>query len=202
MVEPLCACLRNYDFCWSEKAQGSFTTVRKMLVNWPCLIQSILPSSPLTPPISAERKYSTVEKEVLGYVWVVENWRTYLWGRKFTLRTDLRTSLTTNCLLLLYKTASSSRCSWKWLWYWDRVCCHTVYSPDCFIFIWILCFLILQHRDPRAVCTDLRWLAAFSFCPPARGAELQQNKSWTVSERVLANTLCQNVVFSPHRVKP
>lgn len=42
-------------------------------------------SRTLTP---AERKYRTVEKEALACVWTVECWRTYLWGRKFTLRTD------------------------------------------------------------------------------------------------------------------
>ena len=36
----------------------------------------------------AELNYSVVEKEALGCVYAVEKWRPFLWGRRFTLRTD------------------------------------------------------------------------------------------------------------------
>ncbi|KAL7877191.1 hypothetical protein SRHO_G00038340 [Serrasalmus rhombeus] len=42
-------------------------------------------SHALTP---TERKYSVVEKEALACVMTTERWRTYLWGTKFTLKTD------------------------------------------------------------------------------------------------------------------
>ena len=35
-----------------------------------------------------ESAYSTLELEALSCVWAIERWHTYLWGRKFLLRTD------------------------------------------------------------------------------------------------------------------
>nr|XP_055067975.1 uncharacterized protein K02A2.6-like [Misgurnus anguillicaudatus] len=119
---------KDAEFRWSNEAQDSFSEVRQLLVNSPALalynpdlptiistdasdyglgavFSQIHPdksertvafaSRTLTTP---ERKYSTVEKEALACVWAVEKWRTYLWGRTFTLRTDhqaLTTLLTT-----------------------------------------------------------------------------------------------------------
>ncbi|XP_043206121.1 uncharacterized protein K02A2.6-like [Amphibalanus amphitrite] len=50
----------------------------------------------------AESRYSVSEKEALSAVNAVEHWRTYLWGRSFTLRTD-HSALTT---LLTPKTSN------------------------------------------------------------------------------------------------
>lgn len=37
-----------------------------------------------------EQRYSTIEKELLGMVWATKHFRPYLYGRKFTIRTDHR----------------------------------------------------------------------------------------------------------------
>ena len=103
---------------WSVQAETSFTTLKGLIVNSPALAlydpelptyvstdasdyglgavmtqmhsdksQRVIAfaSRTLSP---AERKYSTVEREALACVWAVERWRTYLWGRRFVLRTD------------------------------------------------------------------------------------------------------------------
>ncbi|XDV39047.1 hypothetical protein PO909_008342 [Leuciscus waleckii] len=103
---------------WTEDAQKSFEKVKELIVNSPALaifdpalrtlvtcdasdygIGAVLTQihadgSERTVAFAshslsaAERKYSIVEKEALACVWAVERWRTFLWGRRFTLRTD------------------------------------------------------------------------------------------------------------------
>lgn len=118
----------NDSFTWTDAAQNSFEEVKKLLVVSPALslydptLRSVVstdasdyglgavfaqvqPDGTEKPVAFAsrtltatERKYSVVEKEALACVWAVEKWRTYLWGHRFTLRTDhqaLTTLLTT-----------------------------------------------------------------------------------------------------------
>uniref|UniRef100_A0A8C6V5S1 Gypsy retrotransposon integrase-like protein 1 n=1 Tax=Neogobius melanostomus TaxID=47308 RepID=A0A8C6V5S1_9GOBI len=105
-------------FKWSSEAQNSFEEVKRLLVNSPALtlfdpalqivistdasdyglggvFTQVQPDGTEKPVAfasrtltSTERKYSTVEKEALACVWATEKWRTYLWGRRFILRTD------------------------------------------------------------------------------------------------------------------
>uniref|UniRef100_A0A9J7XM44 Reverse transcriptase domain-containing protein n=1 Tax=Cyprinus carpio carpio TaxID=630221 RepID=A0A9J7XM44_CYPCA len=114
-------------FQWSEETENCFVTLKKLLVASPALalydpnLPSIISTDASDYGLGAvftqihpdntertvafasrsltqtERKYATVEKEALACVWAVEKWRTYLWGRKFTLRTDHQALTTLLC---------------------------------------------------------------------------------------------------------
>ncbi|MCP3665190.1 MAG: hypothetical protein GY696_22275, partial [Gammaproteobacteria bacterium] len=64
---------------------------------------------------SAERNYSTPERETLACVWAMEHFNHFLFGRKFTLRTD-QSSLQT--LLTRFGETRSSRRISRW---YDRM---------------------------------------------------------------------------------
>ncbi|KAL0172252.1 hypothetical protein M9458_032563, partial [Cirrhinus mrigala] len=88
--------LRTYVLVLTVRAELRFGggAYEGMLKEWAVLTQIHADSSERTVAFAsrslsiAERKYSIVEKEALACVWAVERWRTFLWGRRFTLRTD------------------------------------------------------------------------------------------------------------------
>jgi len=140
---------QDSEFEWTDDAQQSFMDVKKCLVDSPALalfhpempiivstdasdyglgatLSQVYPdrsertvafaSRTLT---SAEHRYSTVEKEALACVWAVEKWRTYLWGRRFTLRTDHQ-ALTT-----LLSTRGAGRAGMRIARWSARLLCFT-----------------------------------------------------------------------------
>ncbi|KAI2660383.1 Transposon Ty3-G Gag-Pol polyprotein [Labeo rohita] len=89
---------------------------------------------------SAERKYSTIEREALACVWAIEKWQTYLWGRKFLLRTDHQ------ALTVLFSSKGTDRagmCIARWA---SRLLCFN-YEPE---------FVIVHKSVSCAVDSILR----------------------------------------------
>ncbi|KAL0160057.1 hypothetical protein M9458_043782, partial [Cirrhinus mrigala] len=144
------------DFVWSEEAQQCFDVVKKLLVQSPILslFDPKLPAVVSTDASSyglgavlaqihedkterivafaswtlssAERKYSTIEKEALACVWAVEKWRTYLWGRKYLLRTDHQ------ALTVLFSSKGTDRTGMRIARWASRLLCFNydvIYRP-------------------------------------------------------------------------
>lgn len=118
VVEPLRALLRgNSGFMWTDAAQAAFSRVKELIASSPALslfhpalptfvttdacdygigavLTQMFGDSERTVALASrsltecERKYSIIEKEAVACVWSAERWRTYLWGRHCTLRTD------------------------------------------------------------------------------------------------------------------
>ncbi|KAL6463363.1 hypothetical protein MHYP_G00277540 [Metynnis hypsauchen] len=119
---------KDCSFHWNKTAQAAFEQVKQLIVHSTALVMfdpskpTIVSTDASDYGIGAvltqmdsngaeqtvafasrslsdvERKYSIVEKEALACVWAAEKWRTWLWGRRFLLRTDhqaLTTLLTT-----------------------------------------------------------------------------------------------------------
>lgn len=125
-------CRKNVIFNWDKNCQKSFSTLKEMLISPPILqypnfdynntfilqtdasgyaIGSILCNADRRPIAyasrslnKAERRYPTIEKELLAIVWSVKYFRPYLYGRKLIIETDHRP------LIFLYNmTDPSSR---------------------------------------------------------------------------------------------
>lgn len=124
VVEPMRYLLRkDIPFVWGTKQQESFGKIKQLIAkctvlalfdpNLPTIVTTDasgyglgallsqikdneeIPISFASKTLSpAERKYSTGEKEALACVWACNRWFTYLWGRKFILRTDHKSLVT------------------------------------------------------------------------------------------------------------
>ena len=109
-------CRKHVNFEWNEECQKSFELLKLSMASSPVLqypdfsdknkfivqtdasqyaIGAVLCNNDGRPVAyasrslnKAERNYPTVEKELLAVVWAVKHFRPYLYGRKFTIKTD------------------------------------------------------------------------------------------------------------------
>lgn len=109
-------CKKNVTFNWDENCQKSFEILKNNVVSHPVLqypdfsaqnefilqtdasgygIGAVLCNGDRRPVAyasrslnKAEKRYPTIEKELLAIVWAVKHFRPYLFGRKFKIQTD------------------------------------------------------------------------------------------------------------------
>lgn len=108
---------KDIPFIWNENCETAFNQLKKLLTTSPVLIfpdfgetfivttdaseyavgavisQGTIPNDrPIhyySQTLSATQvRYSTIEKELLAIIWAVENFRHYLYGKKFIIVTD------------------------------------------------------------------------------------------------------------------
>lgn len=152
---------------------------------------------------ATEQKYSIVEKEALACVWASEKWRTYLWGRRFTLRTDHQ-ALTT-----LLSTKGMNRAGMRIARWSARLLCFdydVVYRPgsqnytaDCLSRLPLPATLDhVPDVDPEMVAQISANLSALpitdfdsacSSCPELTDLRAQMEKGWPASIKSVSDTL-------------
>lgn len=109
---------KNAPFVWTEECQNAFDTLKQKLVSPPVLDYPDLSDNNIftlktdasgtalgaalfnknDKPVAyasralntAEARYCTIEKELLGIVWAVKHFRPYLYGKRFIIQTDHR----------------------------------------------------------------------------------------------------------------
>lgn len=220
-------------FEWTDKAQQCFLRVKQLLIDSPALalfnpdfpkiistdasdyglgavFTQLHPdrtertvafaSRTLTP---AERKYSTVEKEALACVWAVEKWRTYLWGRRFTLRTDHQ-ALTT-----LLSTKGADRAGMRVARWSARLLCFTYdveyragtlnHTADCLSRLPLpAAFPLAGDMEPELVAllsmapvsvTPGEFEDASSSCPELASLRQQITQKWPPSVKAVSSVL-------------
>ena len=113
IVAPLTALLKKDGFSWSEEAAAAFTALKAAVTSAPVLalpdftrpfivecdasthgfgavlLQDKHPLAYFSKPIAPRhRSLAAYERELIGLVHAVRHWRPYLWGRRFTVKTD------------------------------------------------------------------------------------------------------------------
>ncbi|KAI7789804.1 hypothetical protein IRJ41_010978 [Triplophysa rosa] len=97
VVEPMLRTDVQAPLQWNEETVESFEMLKRMLLESPALAiyDPALPTFVSTDAsdyglgaVLTQLRSDGAEREALACVWAVEKWRTYVWGRRFTLRTD------------------------------------------------------------------------------------------------------------------
>jgi hypothetical protein len=113
IAAPLTALLKKEGFSWTEEAATAFTALKAAITSAPVLalpdftksfivecdasthgfgavlIQDSHPIAFFSRPVAPRhRSLAAYERELIGLVHAVRHWRPYLWGRRFTVRTD------------------------------------------------------------------------------------------------------------------
>ncbi|KAL7861715.1 hypothetical protein SRHO_G00131560 [Serrasalmus rhombeus] len=221
LVEPLRAVLRkSTGFCWTDEANEKFSRV-KQIISTSHALALFDPSCPTTVTTDAsnyglgavltqwhgdteltvafasrtlsecERKYSATEKEALACVWATEKWRTYLWGRHFTLQTDH------NPLTTLLSTKGLGRAGMRIARWSARLLCFNytiVYKPgtenvtaDCLSRLPLPCMKEEQEQEPEMVAVVSPGFAAVTAeelqhavdqCPVLHQVKAYITKGW------------------------
>ncbi|KAL7856478.1 hypothetical protein SRHO_G00153770 [Serrasalmus rhombeus] len=221
LVEPLRAVLRkSTGFCWTDEANENFSRV-KQIISTSHALALFDPSCPTTVTTDAsnyglgavltqwhgdteltvafasrtlsecERKYSATEKEALACVWATEKWRTYLWGRHFTLQTDH------NPLTTLLSTKGLGRAGMRIARWSARLLCFNytiVYKPgtenvtaDCLSRLPLPCMKEEQEQEPEMVAVVSPGFAAVTAeelqhavdqCPVLHQVKAYITKGW------------------------
>ena len=113
IAAPLTALLKKDGFTWSDDAAAAFQALKATVTSAPVLalldfarsfviecdasthgfgavlIQDKHPIAYFSRPVAPRhRSLAAYERELIGLVHTIRHWRPYLWGRRFTVRTD------------------------------------------------------------------------------------------------------------------
>jgi hypothetical protein len=113
IAAPLTALLRKDGFSWSEEAAAAFDALKTVVTTAPVLalpdfslpfvvecdastygfgvvlLQDQHPLAFFSRPVAPRhRSLAAYERELIGLVLAIRHWRSYLWGRRFVVRTD------------------------------------------------------------------------------------------------------------------
>jgi hypothetical protein len=113
IAAPLTALLKKEGFSWTDEAAAAFTALKAAVTSAPVLalpdftkpfvvecdasthgfgavlLQEAHPIAYFSRPVAPRhRSLAAYERELIGLVNAIRHWRPYLWGRRFTVRTD------------------------------------------------------------------------------------------------------------------